>query len=152
MGHSTRQSLIVLGCLGVVVIALFVLSVAYPSRGTREGSGFSAGDRETWRSRLVPADPVARGQLSGCATAPGELTIATGCALKVAAAGARSRKLSIRAIDAVEVRRVTDADGRRMTMRARLEPGKSTQVFVGKDGETIGLRCLSGATCRAAVE
>ena len=152
MEHSTRRPLIVLAVLAVVVIALFVLSVVYPSRDTREGSGFSSGDRETWRSRLLPADPVGRGQLSGCTTAPGELTIHNSCALKVAAADARSRKLVIQAIDAVEVRRVTDADGRRMTMRADLEPGKTTQVFVGKDGETIGLRCLSGVTCRAVVK
>ncbi len=151
MERRTKRPLIILGIFVLVLLALFVASVVYRPDDRGAGSGCSPGRRETWRARLLRSEPVAPGQLGGCTTAPGPFTIAGGCELKIAAADARSRRLVVEAIDRVEVRRVTDADGRRITMRAELEPGKSTQIFVGKGGETVGLRCLGGITCRAGV-
>jgi hypothetical protein len=137
---------IALGIVVAVLLALFVVSVAY-----RPDSGVSSGQRESWRESLFPTEPAAPGQLGGCTAAPGSFTITGSCELKIAAADARSRRLVVEAIDAVELRRTMDADGRRIGMRAKLEPGKSEQIFVGKAGETIGLRCLGGPTCRASV-
>jgi hypothetical protein len=151
MEDSTRRSVIVLGILAGVVIALFVVSVVYRPDEEAPGSGGSSSTRERWRDRLFPAKPVAPGQLGGCTAALGAFTIAGSCELKIAAADARSRRLIVEATDPVELRRTMNADGRRMAMRAELGPGKREQIFVGEDGETIGLRCLGGLTCRAVL-
>ena len=151
MDRSTRRSLILLGIFAGVVLALFVVSVVYRPDDDGPGSGFSSGRRESWRARLFPSSPVAPGQLGGCTGALGPFTIAGSCELKIAAADVRSRRLVVEATDPMELRRTMDADGRRMAMRAQLEPGKSEQIFVGKEGETFGLRCRGGLTCRASV-
>jgi hypothetical protein len=134
-----------------VVIALYVISVVYRPDDDSPGSGFSSESRERWRARLFPSSPVAPGQLGGCTGAPGAFTIAGSCELVIAAADARSRRLVVEATDRIELRRTMNADGRRMAMRAELEPGKSEQIFVGEEGETIGLRCLGGLSCRARI-
>lgn len=150
MDRSTRRSLIVLGVIAGVLLVLFVVGVvARPADD--DGPAVSAGARERWRDRLFPSKPIAPGQLAGCAAAPGSFTIAGSCELRIAAADTRSRRLVIEATDAVELRRTMNADGRRMAMKAKLEPGTSEQLFVGEDGETIGLRCLAGLSCRAGV-
>jgi hypothetical protein len=95
---------------------------------------------------------VAPGQLGGCATAPGRLTISTSCELEIAAADARSRRLVIEALDPLELGRTIDADGRRIVTRGELAPGKASEIFVGKAGETLRLRCLSGFTCRVNLQ
>ena len=149
MERSTRRSLILLGVFAGAVLALFVVSVAY--RPDEDGAAVSADGRERWRDRLFPSKPVASGQLAGCTAAPGPFTIPGSCELRIAAADTRSRRLVVEADGPVELRRTMDADGRRIAMKATLTPGKSEQIFVGKDGETIGLRCLGGLTCRASV-
>ena len=149
MERSTRRSLIILGIFAGVVLALFVVSVAY--RPDDDGPGLSSDQRERWRARLFPTSPVAPGQLGGCTRAPGSFTIAGSCELKISAAEVRSRRLVVEATDRMELQRTMNADGRRMAMRAEIEPGKSEQIFVGEEGETIGLRCLGGVTCRARV-
>lgn len=143
--------MIVLGIIAGVVLALFIVSVVYRPDEDGPGSGVSPTARERWRERLFPSKPVAAGQLGGCTAALGAFTIAGSCELKIAAADARSRRLIVEATDPVELRRTMNADGRRMAMRAKLEPGKREQVFVGEDGETLGLRCLAGLTCRAVL-
>jgi hypothetical protein len=149
MEKSHRRALIFLVVLAAVLVALFVASVARRPDDRGPGGGCSPGEREAWQARLLRAQPVGPGQLAGCTTAPGVFTISGACALQIAAADARSRRLVVEALDPLELRRVTDADGRRIAMRVELEPGKDTQIFVGKDGDTVGLRCLSGLTCRA---
>jgi hypothetical protein len=151
MEGSHKRSLIILGVLAMILLALFVISVVYRPGDSSPGSGCSPGQRETWRARLLRSEDVAPGQLGGCTAAAGPFTIPGGCELRIAAADARSRRLVIEAVDPVELRRVTSADGRRIAMRADLAPGKSTQIFVGKEGEAVGLRCSAGLTCRARV-
>ncbi|HWO22621.1 MAG TPA: hypothetical protein VNO30_27870 [Kofleriaceae bacterium] len=142
----------ILATFVVVLLALFVISVVHRPDDRGLGSGCSSRQRAAWRARLLRTEPVAPGQLAGCTAAPGRFTITGACALKIAAAEARSRRLIVEAVDAVELRRVTNADGRLLTMRAELEPGERTEIVIGKEGETLGLRCLTGATCRAGVE
>jgi hypothetical protein len=149
MDKSAKRRLIILGIVVAALLVLFVVSVVHGGGGP--GGGCSAGQRAAWRTRLLRSGPVAPGQLGGCTTAPGRFAISVGCELKVAAADARSRQLVIEAVDPIELRLVTDADGRRIAMRVKLEPGQSKQIFVGKAGETLGLRCLTGITCRAGV-
>jgi hypothetical protein len=151
MGDPARRSLILLGIFAGVVLALFVVSVVHRPDDDRPGSGVSSDRREGWRARWFPSDPVAPGQLGGCAGAPGAFVVAGSCELKIAAADVRSRRLVVEALDPMELRRTLNVGGRRMAMRARLKPGKSEQIFVGEDGETIGLRCLGGLTCRGSV-
>lgn len=146
------RTLIILGSVVVVAIALFVVSAAHHPDDTSPGSGCSSSQRETWRARLLRSEPVAAGQLGGCTAAPGRFVITGACELTIAAAGARSRRLVIEDVDALALRLVTNADGRRITMQAELDPGQRKQIFIGKDGETIGLRCCAGATCRAGLE
>jgi len=149
MDSSRRRSLIILGVVAGVVLALFIVSVAYRPDG--DGPAVSSSGRDRWRDRLFPDAPVAPGQLAGCTAALAPFTIQGSCELRIAAADARSRRLVIEVTDLVELRRTMDADGRRIAMKSKLKPGKSEQVFVGKEGETLGLRCLAGLTCRASV-
>ncbi len=151
MEKSTQRWLIVLGIFVVVLLALFVASVVYRPDDRGPGGGCSPSQRETLQARLLRPTPVAPGDLRGCTTAPGAFTIPGSCALQIAAADAWSRRLVVAAIDPVEIRRITNADGRRIAMRLELEPGKDTQIFVGKEGETVALRCLAGLACRASV-
>ncbi len=151
MERATNRSLIVLAIFVVVLLALFVASLVYRPDDRGPGGGCSPGQRETLQARLLRPTPVAPGDLRGCTTAPGAFTIAGSCALEIAAADARSRRLVVAAIDPVEIRRVTNADGRRIAMRLELDPGKDTQIFVGKEGETVALRCRAGISCRASV-
>jgi hypothetical protein len=150
---STRRSLIILGILGLVVLALFVVSVVFESdRGA--GAGCSSRQLDTWRARLLDPEPVERGQLAGCPIASGRIvtvTIPGRCELRIAPAGARFRRLVIQALQPVTLERTMDADGRRITMRADLEPGEREELFVRKEGEALGLRCRAGATCRATL-
>ena len=151
MERADRRALTLLAIVAAVLIALFVISVAYRPDDRGPGSGFPEDRREAWRARLFPSQPVAPGQLGGCTAAVGPFTIAGSCELRIAAADARSRRLILEATDPVELRRTVDADGRRIAMRAELKAGKREQIFVGKAGETLGLRCLAGIPCRAGV-
>ncbi len=152
MGSSSKRPLIVLGILALGVLALFAASVVFQSEAGGAGSGCSSRKLDVWRDRLFEPEPVGRGQLAGCTTAPGRVfTIAGRCELRIAPADARFRRLVVQAVQPLELQRTTDADGRRITMRADLEPGEREEVFVRKEGETLGLRCLAGATCRATV-
>src|SRR5262245_44909959 len=136
MEDSTKRRLIILAILVGVLIVLFVVSIV-AGTGDDRGSGCSSGDQKSWRARLLPSKPVAPGQLSGCTTALGTVTIQGSCELKIAAADERSRRLVLEAIDAVGLQRVTDADGRRMEMNAKLKPGKPSELFVDKKGEKL---------------
>ncbi|HWU86816.1 MAG TPA: hypothetical protein VN253_06060 [Kofleriaceae bacterium] len=95
---------------------------------------------------------MAPGQLGGCTTVLGRFTIHGSCELKIAAAETRSRRLSIEALDAIELRLVMDADGREITTRAKIEAGKKKDIFVGKDGQSLALSCQTGTTCRASIQ
>jgi hypothetical protein len=153
MASSTKRSLIILGILGLVVLALFAVSVVFESGG-RGGSGCSSRKLDAWRDRLFDPEPVERGQLAGCPIAPGRIvsvTIPGRCALRIAPADARLRRLVVQAVQPVELERTTDADGRRITMRADLDAGEREELFVQRGGETLGLRCRAGATCRAVL-
>ena len=152
MDRRARRRLIILGILAGVLLALFVVSVVYRGDDRGPGSGCSSSRREAWRARLLPSEPVVPGQLGGCTPVLGTFSISGGCELKIAAAEPRSRRLVVVAVDPVEIRRITDADGRRIAMRAELEPGKRTQIFVGRAGESIALRCLAAIICRARLE
>jgi hypothetical protein len=153
MASSSKRSLIILGILGLVVLALFVVSVVFGSDGGG-GSGCSSRELDQWRDRLFDPEPVERGQLAGCPIATGRtvtVTIPGRCALRIAPADARLRRLIIQALQPLELERTTDADGRRITSRADLDPGEREELFVRKEGETLGLRCRAGATCRATL-
>jgi hypothetical protein len=143
MDDSTRRTLTILATFAVVLIALFVFSVGYRP-------GCSCGRREDWQARLLRPKPVALGQLSGCPKEPGLLKVPGTCKLTIAAADARSRRLVIKAIEPMELKRVTNADGRHIPVRGDLEPNKPTEIFVGKEGETIELSCLGGASSCSA--
>lgn len=149
-GSSTKRSLVLLGILALVVLVLFAGSLALES----DRAGCSSRDLDAWRARLLRPEPVARGQLAGCPIAPGRIvsvTIPGRCDLRIAPADARFRRLVIQAVQPVELVRTTDADGRRITLRADLDPGEREELFVRKEGETLALRCRAGATCRATV-
>jgi hypothetical protein len=151
MAPSNKRSLVILGIFALVLLALFVANVVFESDGG-PGSGCSSRELDDWRARLFRPEPVGRGQLAGCTTAPGRIfTVARRCELRIAPSDVRFRRLIVQAIQPIELQRSTDADGRRITMRAELKPGESEEIFVRKDGETVGLRCLAGVTCRATV-
>jgi hypothetical protein len=144
--------MITLGIVVVVLLALFVVSVVHSPDDNSPGSGCSSRQRDTWRECVLRSNPVAPGQLGGCTTVLGRFTITGACELKVAADDARSRQLTVEALDAMELHLVTNADGRPMTMRVELKHGETKQIFVGKDGQTIRFRCLKGTTCHAGVK
>ena len=152
MASSPQRSLIILGILGLVVLALFFISVVFQSDAGGPGAGCSSRKLDDWRDRLFQPEPVRRDQLAGCPIVSGRVisvTVAGRCELRIAPADARLRRLVVQAVQPVELDRTTDADGRRVRMRADLAPGESEEIFVRKEGEALGLRCRAGATCRA---
>jgi hypothetical protein len=76
MASSSKRSLIILGILGLVVLALFVVSVVFGSDGGG-GSGCSSRELDQWRDRLFDPEPVERGQLAGCPIATGRTVTVT---------------------------------------------------------------------------
>jgi hypothetical protein len=149
---SHKRPVIVLGLVAAVLVALFVVSAVHAPGDGGPGSGCAPARRDTWRARLVPATPVAPGQLGGCTTTLSTFVITGQCTLEIAAAGARSRQLVVEALDPVKLTLVTDADGRRITQQPELAAGEEQQIFLGKDRTTIRFRCLAGVTCRARLE
>jgi hypothetical protein len=149
MEPSSKRQLTILGLIVVVLLVLFfVAAFHHPDKGS--GPGCSSDQLQTWRERLFHPEPVARGQLSGCTTALGAFVIPTSCALKIAAADTRSRRLVVEAIDKIQLSFVTDADGRKLTMNVDLERAKNTELSIGKDGQRIVLVCRNGnTTCQA---
>jgi hypothetical protein len=152
MDHSTARQLTILGIAVVVLLALFVVSVVHSPDDSSPGSGCSSSQRDSWLARKLRGDPVAPGQLSGCTTVLGPFTINGACMLSVAAADARSRQLIVEALDAMELKLVTSADGRSITMREVLKPGENRSISIGKDGQSVWFRCLTGTTCRAGIK
>jgi hypothetical protein len=152
MDRSTRRTLILLGIVVVVLLALFVMAAAHNPDDTSPGSGCSFSQRESWRARLLRPEPVAPGQLGGCTTVPGPFIIHGTCELRVAAADARSRQLVIETLDAIELRLDTSADGRSITLRDELKPDESRSISIAKDGQIVRFRCLTGTTCRAGIK
>lgn len=147
MEASDRRTVILLVVIAAVLALAFVVAIVY-----RPGAGLSADWRERWRARLFPASPVAPGQLAGCTAAPGPFTIAGSCQLRIAPASTRSRRLTLVAVDPVELLRTVDADGRALAMRAQLAAGETSQLYIGEAGEALALRCRSGLTCRARLD
>jgi hypothetical protein len=132
-----------LGVVAIVVFGLFALGVTCSG-----GGGCSDQERDAWRTRMLGASAVAPGQISGCTTALAPFTFSGGCALVVAAADARSRQLTITAVDAVTISFDTDADGRTISSHDDLSPGKQRRTFIGEAGQIIRLFC-PGSSCRA---
>lgn len=152
MAPSTRRSLIFLGIFGAVLLALFVAGVVSGAGGGGPGSGCSPGQREAWRARLLRAEPVARGQLSGCTTVPGRFIVTGSCQLRIAAADARLRRLVLEAIDPIRLELAIDADGRRIPMRAELAANQREEILIGEDGQILRISCRTGGTCRATIQ
>jgi hypothetical protein len=147
--------MISLGILLVGLVALFVISVVCRPSWSH-GSGCSDDARERWRRRLFRAEYVKSEHLTGC-TSGGEeiriLKIIDECTLEIAPAESRSRKLVIEVGDApIELTRITNADGRRITVRAKLERGKPKDILFGKDRELITLSCPAGLACTAVIK
>lgn len=149
MEPSSKRQLTMLGLIVAVLLALFIVAAVHdPDKGS--GPGCSSEQLQTWRERLVHSEPVSPGQLRGCTAALGTFIIQDrSCALTIAKADARSRRLVVQAIDEIRLSFVTDVDGRKLTMNADLDAGKTTEFSVGKDGQRIVLRCRNEqATCQ----
>ena len=152
MDPSTRRPLIGLGVVVLVVLALFFVSALHHPGDDTPGSGCSTDQRDRWRARLLRAEPVPAAQLGGCTTALGPFTVTGACDLRIAAADARSRRVVITPIDALEIKLDMDADDRPMKLRANLAPGQRKELFLGKDAQTITFTCLASSSCRARLE
>jgi hypothetical protein len=145
-----RRTLIALGILILVLIALFLTSIVCSP--ARTDSGCSTEERKRLRARLFRAKPVTREQLAGCPQQAGRLRIPGTCTLVIARASTKSRELVISALDAaIELTITTDADGRQLRQRVKLAPGKSEEIFVDKDGGPVVVTCVGGGLCTAVV-
>lgn len=150
MDPSTKRILIILGIVVVVVVALFILAVAYTPAGEGRTSGCTPDRREAWRERLLGTKPVGPGQLRGCTTSLGKFSVPQGqnCFLTIAKADARSRRLVIESAQTIRLFVHTDADGRKMRMKSDPKSDKPTEISIGKEGQLIEFHCLVGNPCQ----
>jgi hypothetical protein len=152
MDPSTKRILIILGIVVVIVVALFIVAVAYTPAGDRPGSssGCSQDRRKEWQARLFGSKPVGVGQLRGCKTSLGPFPLSQGqtCRLTIAKADTRSRKLVIESAQLIQLSFKTDADGRKLEMKSKPKGGKPTEISISKDGQEIDFQCLVGNPCQ----
>lgn len=142
---STGQKVLV-GVL-VVIVALFVVSVATQGRADDDTGAADGGLVGLLSDGLGSSTAVVRAELSGSCLDNGEpLSFQGDCVLRVAPSGERLRQLELRN-DGPPLRVTARIPQRDDTADKTIETGKSIAVAVDGDGAPVVLGCLPLATC-----
>jgi hypothetical protein len=149
MDPSTKRVLIILGVVILLLFALFILAAAFAPPGNAS-SGCTGDRRKQWRARLLGSESVGAGQLRGCTTTLGPFSLPQGqlCILRIAEADARSRQLVVETSQKMELLVHTNADGRKLTMKAEPKSGKPTEISFGKEEQRIDFICRDASPCQ----
>ena len=134
----TRSQKILLG-VGVLIVVLFVLSVA---NGSRSGTGDADSGRSgfvAWLGKLAGSPPtVDRADVTADCLQPGDrLEVKDSCTVKVAA-GKGTRSLKLHAVDAVSVTAPEPNDD--STAEHDAAAGEDISVTVDEGGADVVLR------------
>lgn len=151
MDSSTKRTLLILGVIVLVLVALFVVAVVAAAHDG-EPSGCSAERRRALRDRWLGSGSVKPGDLRGCTTSLGSFVVNGVCVLSIAPSDARSRRLVIESPVAMTLDITTDADGRKLTMHPELKPNKPTEISFGKDKQSIVFHCPSPSGCKVTLK